>query len=247
MKRNWYAIAILVLLARGRVGGNKVMPAAVAGRLEGRRAAVEPAEQIHVVAAFGQEHGGAALLPIVPFAADIRSAGMRHAHHLVGLHGDQFADFAAEKQLFYLKIKRGITKHVADHQPAVLLVRRLFKQGELLLIVGDGFFKQHVVAEVQKRQRRFDMQFVHGGIDDRVGEFSSPYAVLHARKKHILLKGKFFLCQFPSEWIGIDHRDHLQTVGIVERVLRVRRASVAEAYHNYLYAFHSIFLHIFKI
>ena len=43
-----------------------------------------------------------------------------------------------------------------DEEPE-LSVRDAFQHKEIFFIVGNGFFKQHVIAEFQKRQRGFDM------------------------------------------------------------------------------------------
>ena len=109
----------------------------------------QPKQDVHVMAALLQDHGGAqARVSPVPTHKRVRL--MPVGHLLDGLHRDQLADGAGVEKTLDLLVKGGIAQDVAYHHMPVLRQREALDVPALLLRGGDGLFQEQVVAQPER-------------------------------------------------------------------------------------------------
>ena len=112
----------------------------------------KPAEDVHVMAAFGQDHGAALIRP-APVAPDIAVGVMpvRHMFHCV--NGLNFANLTPAQNGFQRGVKPGVSQNVAhNHRPAGFM-GLLLKPAALFQVRRNGLFQQQMIPLFQRKQR----------------------------------------------------------------------------------------------
>ena len=93
--------------------------AAKAGDRYRRNAALEPHDQIEIVAAFRHQHRGAGLGLVPPLAPDERYRHVVIADVLIRLDVDYVSDDAFGHLLLDRSVEGSVAKHMADHEPSI--------------------------------------------------------------------------------------------------------------------------------
>ena len=127
----------------------------------------QPADDVHVVAAFCQDHGAGFLRP-PPVAAYIAVGIMPVSHVLHRVQGFDTADGASAQQLVQRAVEFGIAQHMAHHHHAVRLMRFFLQCKAFVQQRRNGFFQHKVIALVQRGQRLRHMLAVLRGNDHHI-------------------------------------------------------------------------------
>ena len=190
-----------------------------------------PGKEVEVVAAFGHEHGGAALGLGGPFSADEADGHVEVADVLGGFDGEEAAEGSREDEFSDFGVEGGVAEDVADHDGAVGLAGGLLEGVEVGGGGGDGFFEEDVESGGEEGEGGGDVEGVHGAVDDGGGEvavfgcgelFEGGEAVFGGE---VVLVGKFV----EAEGIGVDDGGDFHFVGMLEGVGGVDDGAMAGA------------------
>jgi hypothetical protein len=65
-----------------------------------------------------------------------------------------------------------VAQHVADHQEAIILLRRLNQTDVPLQRVGHRLLQQHLVTKLKRRKRGVQVHTVQRAVDQRLGDLT---------------------------------------------------------------------------
>ena len=154
------------------------------------------------------------------------------ADMLAGLNVDNVPDLTGGNPLFNGKIKRRVTKHMANHDLVAVFTHTVNQFAHFCFVGRKGLFQQHVVAHFQKRHSRFNVLMVHCAVDDGVGKFR------YAGKRVCVFKAVFFRetehihCLFPTNRVGVGNTDDFEQFGVGQRKLGINKRAVTGTHNN---------------
>ena len=107
----------------------------------------QPRENVHVVAALGEDHGRS-IRGLVPVSANVavRIVPVTNILGVVDMY--DLADRAAVQKLPDLPVEFRVAHHMADQNSRVLFFRELLQLQALLQARGNGLFQQNGVAQL---------------------------------------------------------------------------------------------------
>ena len=218
---------------RGVVGAGRAVGAAVqaAGRTAGRRvfgaeiaqaakagdslaaAAQQPGQNVHVMAALGQDHR-AGVRCFAPVAAHIAVGIMPVAHILGMLDVHHVPDGPGIQQLFYFAVELGVAHDVADHDPGAFCLGPALQVQALPHAGRNRFFQQDAVPQVDGLAGVAVMLGVLGADQHRVRQ-PRPGKKLFRRLKHAVGRDLIILHElFAPAPVRVCHGDEFHLVPV---------------------------------
>ena len=75
-------------------------------------------------------------------------------------------DLTADNTLLDGIIERSVAQYMADHYLGSVFLCAVPQTKRFFFIYRKGFFQKHIITAIQERNRRINMLFVHGTVDD---------------------------------------------------------------------------------
>ena len=160
------------------------------GRYPAAPAARKPHQQIHIMAAFGQNHGTGVPAPS-PIAPDKAVGLMPVAHVFGGLDGNNLSQSPLLQQALKLLIKGGIAKHMAHGDASAQLLCLVKQLSALGNVRGHRFFQQNIIFLVQGQAGMPHMIRILGADKGHVCQPGLCKHFLHRGKAFVLLQPVF--------------------------------------------------------
>ena len=164
-----------VQTAGGRAVGSVLgaeMPQTAERRYFRTVTAHHPQQDVHIVAALGQDHG-AGLVFATPVAAHKAVHLMPVGHVLDLLDALHLPDHAGIQDLFHLAEERRVAQHMADgHQPACLLGPGL-QRAQLVGMTAHRFFHHHMISCIQRSHRGGNVLIILSADESAVCQFGT--------------------------------------------------------------------------
>jgi hypothetical protein len=140
---------------------------------------------------------------------------MPEDHVFAVLDGDDIAQAAGGQHLVQLGEEGRVAQHVADlHQPAGAL-GRLDQRNGVGQAVGHGLLQQHIVAGLERRQRRGHVQLVLGHIETCVGQLSGGHQLLPGLEAALGWDAVGGGETLPAGLVWLGDGDKAQLVGVL--------------------------------
>ena len=201
----------------------------------------EPQQDIHIVAALGQDHG-AGLGLVVPVAADVAVAVVVEAHLLDGLNSHHIAHSALFDQALDLLVEHGVAQHVADEHPAAHSLGSAGDLHHVSQLVGNGLLQHQVIAQRHSLQGVLLVLRVLGGDDHVIGQPGLCQNGVCAVKEHILAQVQIFVGSIQADTAVVSHCHDLCLLRILHQLGSIGGAAVAHAENCKGYLTHKNFL-----
>ena len=109
---------------------------------------------------------------------------------------------------------------------------RLFKYGQLFLTRSNRFFQQNIVSCFEQRNRRLNVNLIHGSVDCNIRQLSSIRQVRCAFKAEFISHFEPFCIPLSPNRIRFGDGDDLQLIGMHFGIIGIPDATMTQANEN---------------